>query len=141
MPAVGGERATVQNPLIRYAEEAGWSYLPPDEALRLRRGETGLLPRAEELAKRLALVAPNIEGNLQAWEYLKGLRTVFVELERRQRNVRLLALQHPQRNTFQVTDEFSFTNGVETNRPDIIFLINGIPILDVETKAATHPEA
>jgi len=32
------ERRTVQEPLIRYAEEAGWEYLPPEEALRLRRG-------------------------------------------------------------------------------------------------------
>ena len=32
------ERRVVQNPLIRYAEEAGWTYLPPDEALRLRHG-------------------------------------------------------------------------------------------------------
>ena len=38
---LGGERRTVQEPLIRYAEETGWEYLPPEEALRLRRGETG----------------------------------------------------------------------------------------------------
>lgn len=30
-------------PLIRYAEEIGWTYLPPSEALSLRRGEGGLL--------------------------------------------------------------------------------------------------
>ncbi len=35
-----GERFVVQDPLIRYACEAGWAYLPPDEALRLCRGET-----------------------------------------------------------------------------------------------------
>ncbi|GMR10551.1 MAG: hypothetical protein BMS9Abin28_1372 [Anaerolineae bacterium] len=40
--AIGGERAAVQNPFIRYADEAGWTYLPPDEALRMRRGEDGL---------------------------------------------------------------------------------------------------
>jgi len=34
------ERAAVQNLLIHYATEAGWTYLPPAEALRLRRGET-----------------------------------------------------------------------------------------------------
>ena len=36
---LGGERHTVQEPLIRYAQEAGWTYLPPQEALRLRGGE------------------------------------------------------------------------------------------------------
>ena len=33
---------------------------------------------------------PNIEGNLDAWEYMKGLKTVFVETEKRERNVRLM---------------------------------------------------
>jgi len=39
MPGLTSERYTVQNPLIRYATQAGWEYLSPDEALRLRGGE------------------------------------------------------------------------------------------------------
>jgi len=34
------ERQVVQNPLVRYAVEAGWSYLSPDDALRLRHAKT-----------------------------------------------------------------------------------------------------
>ncbi|MBI4757974.1 MAG: HsdR family type I site-specific deoxyribonuclease [Chloroflexi bacterium] len=150
---------TVQNPLIRYATETGWTYLPPEEALRLRRGETspilwdvfiektqGLNPgtvdhlKAEEVAKRLLRVPPTIEGNLQAWEFLKGLKTVFVETERRERNLRLLDFENVHRNAFHVTDEFEFTNGVYTIRGDVVFLLNGIPIIVVETKAATKLE-
>lgn len=160
--SIASERATVQNPLIRYATEAGWTYLPPDEALRLRRGETspilwdifvqqvqklnpGIVDHlaAEEAAKRLIRVPPRIEGNLEAWEFLKGLKTVFVESERRERNLRLLDFtQHAPRNTnvFHVTDEFRFTNGVHTIRADVVFLINGIPIILIETKAATKIE-
>jgi len=37
---LGGERSAVQNPFLRYATEAGWSYLSPEEALNLRRGAT-----------------------------------------------------------------------------------------------------
>jgi type I restriction enzyme R subunit len=37
--SIGGERKAVQDPFIRYAVEAGWTYLPPKEALRLRGGE------------------------------------------------------------------------------------------------------
>jgi type I restriction enzyme R subunit len=37
--SLGSERSSVQNPFMRYAEEAGWTYLSPDEALRLRGGE------------------------------------------------------------------------------------------------------
>ncbi len=33
------ERHAVQNPFFRYAEEAGWVYLAPEEGLRLRGGK------------------------------------------------------------------------------------------------------
>ncbi len=35
-PSLGSERATVQNPLIAYAVDIGWEYLPPQDALTLR---------------------------------------------------------------------------------------------------------
>ncbi|GAB4481012.1 MAG: HsdR family type I site-specific deoxyribonuclease [Anaerolineales bacterium] len=158
--SISSERYTVQNPLIRYAVEAGWSYLPPEEALRLRGGEDSpvlravlvaqiqrLNPgvvdsviRAEDVVRRLLGVHPNIEGNLEAWEYLKGLKTVFVEAERRERNLRLLDPRNIAANTFHVTDEFPFSNGRFRIRADVVLLINGIPVIVVETKAATRPE-
>lgn len=157
--SLGSERHTIQDPLIRYAVETGWTYLPPEEALRLRRGESGIVLhdvlvrqlqrlnpgvvdhiRAEEVIRRFTSVHPSIEGNLQAWEYLKGLKTVFVDTERRELNVKLLDLDTPEANTFHVTDELRFTSGVETIRPDVVFFVNGIPVIVVETKAATHME-
>ena len=30
------ERSSVQNPMLRYAEQIGWRYVSPPEALRLR---------------------------------------------------------------------------------------------------------
>jgi len=159
MSRLSSERYTVQKPLIRYATEAGWTYLSPDEALRQRHGEASpilwdvfvqaaqrLNPtsvdhlKAEEVANRLIRVPPNIEGNFQAWEFLKGLKTVFVEAEHRERNLRLLDFEHEHNNAFHVTDEFVFTNGVHTIRADAVFLINGIPIILIETKAATKLE-
>jgi len=156
MARLSSERHTVQNPLVRYAEEAGWTYLEPEEALRLRRGETSpilwdifieqvqrLNPggvdhlEAEAIAKRLLRVAPNIEGNLQAWEYLKGLKTVFVPSDKRERNLCLVDYDDPARNIFHVTDEFPFTNGTYGIRSDVLLLVNGVPVILVETKAAT----
>lgn len=153
---LGGERSAVQNPLLRYAEEAGWQRISPEEALRLRGGKTELFLHevlvdqlqkltpgvvdhddAGEIIKRLQRLSPTIEGNLDAWEYLKGLKTVFVEAERRERNVKLLDPVNVEANTFHVTEEFSFTNGTHTIRGDVVFLINGIPLLVVEAKAAT----
>jgi type I restriction enzyme R subunit len=158
--SIASERRAVQKPFIRYAEEAGWTYLPPVEALRLRGGEDSPVLRtvlieqlqrlnpgvvdsvtkAEEVAARLVRVRPNIEGNLEVWEYLKGLKTVFVEAERREHNVRLLDADHPEANTFHVTDEFRFVSGRTAIRADVVLFVNGIPVIVVETKAATHPE-
>jgi len=158
--SLASERATVQNPLIRYAEEAGWKYLPREEALRLRGGENipvlrsvlieklqtlnpGVVSsqsKAEELLFRLLSVRPNIEGNLEAWEYLRGLKTLFVEAERREMNVRLLDTEYIENNSFHVTDEFRFTGGIKPIRADVVFLVNGIPVIIIETKAATKVE-
>ena len=159
MASLSSEAAVVQYPMVGYAVEMGWTYLSPDDAVRLRRGETepvlwevlvGQLQklnpdtmdhgRAEDVAKRLVQVRPTIEGNIDAWEYLRGLKTVFVPEENRERNVRLLDVENPGRNTFHVTPEFSFTNGTKTIRPDVVFFVNGVPVIVVEAKAATKQQ-
>jgi type I restriction enzyme R subunit len=157
---IGGEKSAVQNPFLRYARAVGWIYLSPDDALDLRRGTTSpvldsilldqlqmLNPsvvdasRAEQVLDRLVRVRPNIEGNLDAWEYLKGLKTVFVDTENRERNIRLLDPIHLDGNTFHITDEFTFSNGTPPDiRTDIMLFINGMPVIVGETKSATHSD-
>jgi len=161
--SLSSERQTVQTHFLRYAQEAGWTYLPPDEAMRLRGGEdspflrsvlveqlqrlnpgvVATAAKAEEVVERLRRVRPNIEGNLEAWEYLKGLKTVFVEAERREKNIRLLDPDRPEANALHVTDEFRFKAHASAPaiRADVVLLVNGIPLLLVETKAATRPES
>ena len=156
--ALGSESSSVQRPFVRYAVEAGWTYLSPDEALNLRQGgvtspvlDAVLLgqlaklnpsivnaARAQDIVRRLVRVRPTIEGNLDAWEFLKGLKTVFVDTEKRERNVQLLDPVNVDANQFHVTDEFTFSNGTPPDiRLDIVFFINGVPVLPVETKKAT----
>jgi len=43
MPNLCGENASVQRPFIKYAQEAGWEYLSPDQASQLWRGLTSLI--------------------------------------------------------------------------------------------------
>ena len=171
MSKLGSEKYSVQKPIIDYVQEPsaeyvsqdglkvflklGWQYVAPDDALRMKGGESGMVFReifiqqlqrlnpdfldhlmAEELIKKIETLPANIEGNFLAWEYLKGLKTVFVPTEKRERNVTFIDTENIDRNTFQVTDEFVFSNGMKTIRPDIVFLVNGIPVLFVETKAA-----
>ncbi len=175
MSKLGGEKYSVQNPIINYVKEEsaeyisqdgnkvllnlGWQYVSPDEALRLKGGETGIVFReifvsqlqkfnpdfmnsemAEEIVKKIESVPATIEGNFTVWEYLKGLKTVFVPSEKRGRNVKLLDTENLNNNVFQVTDEFKFTNGIKTIRLDIVFFINGIPVLFVETKSSDKIE-
>jgi type I restriction enzyme R subunit len=154
MSPIGGEKGSVQNPLIQYAMEIGWKYVSPEDALTLRGGESGLVFKeifvsqiqifnafatqstADNLVKKLETIHATIEGNFTVWEYLKGLKQVFVPAEKRERDVTLLNTSNVSRNTFHVTDEFSYSNGKRTIRADAIFLINGIPIIIAETKAA-----
>jgi len=156
---LGGERGSVQNPFIDYAESKKWEYVPKDRATALRGGTTGILFKeifidqicrlndsfmtpelATELIKRIGRIPPTIEGNLLAWEYLKGIKTIFVPAEKRERNIRFIDTGDIENNTFHVTDEFSFTNGSKTIREDVVFLINGIPAFFVEAKAAHKKE-
>ncbi len=94
----------MQNPLLRYAAQIGWEYVPAAEALRRRQGDTGLYfgavlagqlerlnpsvvdaARAAEIGRQLRLLPPSIAGNAAALEWLRGERSVFVPGERRER--------------------------------------------------------
>jgi len=152
MSKIGNERAAVQNTLIKYACQISWEYVNTEESERMRGGRTGLVFRevfanqlrklnpfvdsamVEDKIKELERLPARKEGNLQAWEYLKGLKTVFLQKENRERNVKLVD-EDFKNNLYQVTDEFSYTNGTKTNRFDVVFLINGIPTFFVEAKA------
>ena len=45
------------------------------------------------------------------------------------------------RNAYEVTEEFYVHNGCHGTREDVVFLINGIPVLVVECKNASKDEA
>lgn len=157
------ERKTVQNPLLKYAVEAGWEYLSPDQALEKRDdgggSETGIFFKETLLGKILQFnpwmqegmdeeivrdleerTRFNIEGNQKVLKYLRGEVPAFDRAEGRERNVRLIDFENPENNIFQVTQELTFINGKIWNRFDIVFYINGIPILDLETKNPEREE-
>ncbi|MBF0616650.1 MAG: HsdR family type I site-specific deoxyribonuclease [Nitrospirae bacterium] len=155
---IGGERAAVQNPLTKYTTEAGWTYLSAEQCRTLRGNDTGLILKdifieqvsklnpfmtpelAMELSKKLLPLKTGIEGNLIVWEYIRGLRQIHVPAEKRERDVKLMDINNTYNNTFHVTDEFTYSSGTATVRADVLFLINGIPLIIVETKAAHKVE-
>lgn len=152
------ERSSVQNPMLCYAEQIGWKYVPPSDALRLRGGETGLYfsevfktqlqrlnpfidaERASEILRRLSLLQSSIEGNRDALSWLRGEQSIFMPSENRERNVRLIDFDDMEKNVFQVTDEWRHKGTAFANRADAVFLINGVPVAIVETKSAEKPD-
>ncbi len=155
------EQSAVQNPLVKYVSEKdiGWDYVNRDQAVELRRGETGLFfydvlkeqlvklnpgivdeAKAEGIIKDLENVHSTIEGNSDVLRYLKGQISVYHEGERREVNINLIDFENVTKNRFHVTDEWQYTNGTYTNRGDVILLINGIPVIIVETKGAHKKE-
>lgn len=161
MPAnLGTESVTVQHPLTRYAKDAGWRTVPQGEATTLRRGESGMFfydplkeklqqlnpefmtaDLADEVIRRLESVRNNIEGNSEILAWIRGERSVFVETEKRHRNVKLIDFTDVVNNEFQVTEEWQYSNGSHSNRADDVFLINGIPVALVECKSAKKHNA
>ncbi len=153
------ERATVQDPLVKYATEIGWIAVRQAKQLTLRKGEAGLFfyqvlrdkliefnpdvvteSNVDEAIRRLESARASIEGNEDVFLWLRGQRSVYVDSERREINVKLIDFDRPEHNLFQVTDEWNYTNGRLRNRADVVFLINGIPVAVVETKAANKPD-
>ena len=151
------ERREVQDPLIRYAVEGGWTYLSADDALTLRGGEAGLYfgqvladqlrrlnpgiafdPQA--VLRQLENARPGIEGNYEILLHLRGERSVYDPGQKRELNLRLVDFDEPGNNVYHVTDEWAYTNGRHTNRADVMFLVNGIPVVMVETKGAGHAD-
>lgn len=160
MSSFSSERAVVQDPILRYAEEIGWTILSPAQAITDRGGESGMLldgvlrrklielnpglisiSNVDDVIRRIESVRTSIEGNAEVLAWLRGERTIYSEAEKRQRNVSVVDFDHASQNVFHVTKEWAYTNGQKANRADVVFLLNGIPVAIVEAKAATKEEA
>jgi len=154
-PTLGTEKTTIQEPIVKYANEIGWKVISQEEALSLRKGESGMLfyrvleemllelnkglvtrENVDDIIHRMEAVRNNIEGNAEILSWLRGEQAIYDENEKRRRNITVIDFDEIKRNLFQVTDEWHYTNGRETNRADIMFLINGIPVAIVESKSA-----
>jgi len=157
---LGTEIPTVQKPITKYAGEVGWDIVTRDDALLFRKGENGTLfyrvleeklielnpglvtsESAVEIIRDIEAVRNNIEGNAEILSWLRGEQSIFDQNEKRRRNVTIVDFSNVSKNIFQVTDEWQYTNGRETNRVDIMFLINGVPVAVVETKSAMKANA
>jgi len=164
-----GEHKTVQARILEYAEAVGWTFVPREEAER-RRGFDPSVPPADRARNRSlffddlldarvrefnpryldaegALLGQfrhlhtDIYGNREFVEHLRNRGKFFDHEEKRERDLILIDYDDPARNIFEVTEEWAFHNGHYGTREDVVFLINGIPVLVIECKNANKDEA
>ncbi len=89
----------------------------------------------------------DIAGNRDFLVYLRNQGKFFCAEENRELDLQLIDyddLTRPReqwRNVYEVTEEFYVHNGRHGTREDVVFLINGIPVLVIECKNATKDEA
>ncbi len=164
-----GEHKTVQARILGYAEAIGWT-LVSREAAERRRGFDPAVPPADRAKNRSlffddlldaklrefnpryaeaegALLVQfrhlhtDIYGNREFVEHLRNRGKFFDHEEKRERDLVLIDYDDPARNVFEVTEEWAFHNGHYGTREDVVFLINGIPVLVIECKNASKDEA
>ncbi|MCW5785479.1 MAG: HsdR family type I site-specific deoxyribonuclease, partial [Nitrospirales bacterium] len=88
-----------------------------------------------------------ITGNRDFLAYLRNQHKFFCAEENRELDLTLIDygdLARPReqwRNVYEVTEEFYTYNGTYGTREDVVFLINGIPVLVIECKNASKHEA
>lgn len=147
------EAGTVQFPMVKHAAEIGWTTITPDDARAQRGGDAGTFLR-DVLEARLAAFNPwlsadavrsivetldalpaNIEGNRELLSWLRGERAWVDEAEKRHRAVTLIDFDRTADNVFHVTWEWKIKPPARKgNRADVMFVVNGVPVVIVEHK-------
>lgn len=148
------EAGTVQFPMVRHAAEIGWTTITPDDARAKRGGDAGTFFRdvleaklaafnpwlttdtLRSIVETLDALPPTIEGNRELLSWLRGERQWYDEAEKRHRTVTLIDFEHPAENTFHVTWEWKIKPHARPkgNRADVMFVVNGVPVVIVEHK-------
>lgn len=164
------EHKSVQARILQYANEIGWTIVSRAEAEQLRGFNTNakeIRERAKNASTyfndvlfdkirqfnfrytenpsvqvdKFNLLKANIYGNQDFLNFLRGKGTFYYPKEKRELDLQLIDFENISNNVYQVTEEFYYFNGSYGNREDVVFLINGIPVLVIECKNATKDEA
>ena len=78
-----------------------------------------------------------VNANEEFSKWLNGDKTMRYGQNNQDIPIKLIDFDNIQNNTFQVTKEYSVKSSStgKTKRPDIILFVNGIPLVDIETKS------
>jgi type I restriction enzyme, R subunit len=149
-----GEAISAQFPMVKHANEIGWTMLTPEEAEVKRHGRAGMLfidvledklrefnpwlseDQARAIVESIEALPPTIEGNWEILRWIRGERQWRDESENRNRPVQVIDFDDPSANVLDVTWEWKIEPLARPkgNRADVIFVLNGIPVTIVEHK-------
>ncbi len=162
------EHKTVQARILTYAQSIGWivvsrktaeqrrGFDPADKSKDAAKGLSlffdDLLdaklrqfnPRYAEdsgtLLGKFRQLHADIYGNREFLEHLRNQGKYIDHEEKRELDLVMIDYASPTNNVFEVTEEFTFHSGHYGTREDVVFFINGIPVLVIECKNASKDE-
>ena len=146
------ENPVARDKILNILSQLGWRVLNLEELKELRDSGDILLKsilveklkelnlgvidsdqKAEEFIKGLENLRGDLMGNEEALNFLRGNRTIYLEKENREANVKTIDFKNLENNSFLAARELTFVRD-KMVRFDIALFINGIPIGIIETK-------
>jgi len=147
--------------ILRSTRGMGWRYVKPDQLPReksdvlldkpLRESLIRLNPSiaanpdfADEVIYKLRAILMSVgsDGLVRANEeftaWLRGERSMPFGENHQHVTVNLIDFEHPAKNDYVVSQQVTFSAGVE-KRFDLVLFVNGIPLVVGECKTATRP--
>jgi len=155
------EENTVENLIRDLISKIGWDFVSREELERkenvvlvesiLKNKLLELNPsirkvpdRAEEILYKLTSIIHSvsdiglIKSNEEFYKWLKGEKTLPYGTNGEHIPIKLIDFENIENNHFVVTTQYSFKSKV-TKRPDLVLLVNGIPLVVIEAKTPVRP--
>jgi len=156
------ERGTVEYFIIQELQKLGWTYVD-SKAMKKKREEDYEEPLVVKDLKKaikrinedveltdadldfiivsLRTIPANVEGIRRFLDILRNGLVVPLQKEGEERVIRLIDFENIENNEFIVTNQYR-VEGLKGNRyPDIVLLVNGIPLVLIECKNPTIEKA
>lgn len=155
VPRLFNEETTVEREIIEHLQASGlgWTYRSREEVTKLRPDdrEVLLLPLLREKLKKLnptiltddarvdAIITKlrACRDNQQWLAWLQNGINYQFDASEKSRDVKLIEFDDLTANDWCVTNQFP-VEGISPRRPDIVLLINGIPVVVIEAKTASR---
>jgi len=149
------EKSLVEDYFVKKLEDKGWRFVSADDLERESYEEPLLIPNLvralskinresgignEEINKvinELKLTGTGVEGAKRILNFYKFGVPVKFEKEKVVKYVQLFDFEEIENNEFVVTRQVYY-QGKDRIRTDIIFYVNGIPLVDIECKNPTN---